>query len=170
LEEAIQEDITTKVAQAPNVRANKVQALAELDSNLTYQLPPANVCVHLLSLLLLLFPSCLPLSFLECRPFFLNNLCCVCFVSQIDGIDLSILTSMLTPPEKLADPDVAWDFETLFTGLSDIVLACCSFLSAPVVLLGVSSEMQKEADGDQEFVEEDEEKQQQPSSSTSTRK
>jgi len=39
LEEQITDDITSKVAQAPNVRAHKVQALTELDEGIIGQLP-----------------------------------------------------------------------------------------------------------------------------------
>jgi len=39
LEEAVQDDITTKVAQAPNIRAARVQALTELDSEIVNSLP-----------------------------------------------------------------------------------------------------------------------------------
>src|SRR4051794_22952388 len=66
--------ITKQVAQAPNVRAQKVQALTELDSEIVNQLPT------------------LP-----------------------DGIDMSMLTAILTPAEKLLELDHPWDYETLFT-------------------------------------------------------
>jgi len=41
VEEEITEDITSKVAVAPNVRANRVQPLSELDSDIVNQLPTA---------------------------------------------------------------------------------------------------------------------------------
>jgi len=73
LEEEIQED--TKIAAAPNVMSQKIQALSELDHEIMFQLRTATV----------------------------------------DGLDLSLLTSALTPQEKVVDPDVTWDFESIFT-------------------------------------------------------
>ncbi len=53
-------------------------------------------------------------------------------ITQVDGIDLSLLTSALTPVEKLGrgEQDTMWDFDTVFAELA--------------------SEMQRELDGDRE--------------------
>lgn len=40
--------------------------------------------------------------------------------SQLDGIDLSLLTSQLLPQDACADPDVAWDYDGLFTEVSTL--------------------------------------------------
>lgn len=42
-EEAREGDLTTTVADAPNVRSNRVQALQELDQQILFQLPSAMV-------------------------------------------------------------------------------------------------------------------------------
>lgn len=43
LEEAQEEDITLKVANAPNVRSNRIQGLQELDHEIMFQLPTSTV-------------------------------------------------------------------------------------------------------------------------------
>jgi len=35
-----------------------------------------------------------------------------------DGIDLSVLTSVLAPPEQVHEPDVVWDFDSVFSSLT----------------------------------------------------
>lgn len=42
-EEARDADLTSAVAEAPNVRSNRVQALQELDQQILFQLPSAMV-------------------------------------------------------------------------------------------------------------------------------
>ena len=111
------DDITDKIANAPNVRANKVQALADLDEGIS-RLPTGTVSV-------------LRVNWLACADRFAR--------AQVDGIDLSLLSSVLTPLEKLgkgAEQDMMWDFDNLFAELA--------------------SEIQREQDGDREEGEADE--------------
>lgn len=40
--------------------------------------------------------------------------------SQLDGIDLSLLTSQLLPQDACVEPDVVWEFDQLFTEVSSL--------------------------------------------------
>lgn len=45
-EEPREADLTSVVADAPNVRSNRVQGLQELDQQILFQLPSAMVSAH----------------------------------------------------------------------------------------------------------------------------
>lgn len=49
---------------------------------------------------------------------------------QLVGIDLSLLTASLYPPEALAEPDVPWEFDALLQQVSQVRRAAARLQSA----------------------------------------
>lgn len=82
-EEPREADLTSAVAEAPNVRSTRIQALQDLDQQILFQLPSA----------------------------------------MGDGIDLSLLTSALSPQLNVAEPDQLWEFDQMFADVSSEMLA-----------------------------------------------
>jgi len=78
LEAEEKEDLSNKVAEAPNVMSNRLQGFSELDSQYGNALPNISA----------------------------------------DGIDLSLLRSIIVPQEKVGEQDIQWEFEGVFSDLS----------------------------------------------------
>eukprot|EP01029_Cantina_marsupialis_P014625 TRINITY_DN32086_c0_g1_i1.p1 TRINITY_DN32086_c0_g1~~TRINITY_DN32086_c0_g1_i1.p1 ORF type:complete len:178 (+),score=62.34 TRINITY_DN32086_c0_g1_i1:93-626(+) len=77
LEEENEEDITTKIAEAPRNENRGIQSLNELDNDIRFTIE-----------------------------------------SESDGIDLSLLTSMLCPPGSVLETDEPWKFDTLLQSVA----------------------------------------------------
>lgn len=132
VEEELREDITTKVAEAPNVRSNRVQALQELDQQIMFQLPTATGDGIDLSLLTnALSPqekvsSSICLSHIRGCSLCTSWISCpVCACSFFDACLTFLLLRctllclfLLLFCSQVAEPDAHWEFEVLFSDVS----------------------------------------------------